>query len=180
MPALSKHTHTHTYTHTHARTHAHIHTHTHTHTFTHTHTLTHTLSSYVRSKPLLNTEIAEGTNENFNRLVLASGARSFHFLPLSTRFLVVCTNHFFLMSSDGRPWCMVSPSCLESQGCHFLPLTDLVAPLFCTWPYRSLCLGIVLLTVHSFSRFCSWKLCSMFGGYFCFALYGSYCTSKGG
>lgn len=58
------------------------HAHTPAHTHTHTHLL---LSSYLCSKLLLNMEIAEGKNDSFNRLVLASGTCSLP--PPSTRLL---------------------------------------------------------------------------------------------
>ena len=75
MHAHTHNTHTCTNTHTQIGTHAHT-THTHTNTHTHTHVI---LSSYIQSEPLLNMEIADGTNENFSQLVLESGTRS---LPL--------------------------------------------------------------------------------------------------
>ena len=44
--------------------------------------------------------------------------------------------------------CLMSPSCLESQGCHLIPLSYLLACFFSAKVSCSFCLVIFLLMVH--------------------------------
>ena len=49
----------------------------------------------------------------------------------------------------GGQGCLMSTSCLESQGCHLIPLSYLLSCFFSAWTSCSFCPVVFLSTVHS-------------------------------
>ena len=86
-----------------------------------------------------------------------------------------CTHH-----PKGGRGCLMSVSCLESQGCHLIPLSYLLSYFFLFFSYfflllltpsSSFCFVICLLMIHSPDSFLrKLKYVSLRVGLFCMAL----------
>ena len=56
---------------------------------------------------------------------------SISFFILNINYLSICFSCLFLVPLKGGQGCLNYPSCLESQGCHLIPLSYLLTCFFC-------------------------------------------------